>query len=560
MTINSTNSFYQSKNRENISVEIDADRHSTIGQSGRVQFRGYVHGRTLEGVAREAIQQDRESVLSWLNGLDGHFSLIVKGSEFTFAAVDPVRSLPIIWTQSENGVVLSDDGPAIEKRLGLDASVINPSMARAVALSGFTIGNSTLYPQVKQLGPGEVLWLEKGEMLERSYFHWDPWQPFEAQVDDLRKPLSQLNQKLIEDLVASANGRQILLPLSAGLDSRLIVSGLQEFGYQNVRCVSYGLAGNREAKTSYAIAKRLGYEWTFVPYTQSKMREIFHSSEYAAFKTFSDSLTSIHFPQEYPMLLAMLTEHDLDPEAICVNGQSGDFIAGNHVPQLMFEPGGDRQERLDRIVRALLAKHYKHWASLVDDESLTLVGDLLKQEIDKIGGLPEDPYGDHGIYEYCEFQDRQSKYVLNGQRAYEFFGLDWRLPLWDRAYLDFWARAPLAAKKNENLYRTVLEEDNWAGVWKGVSVNPTRIRPGWLVPIRLVAKAMHAPLGRERWHNFERRYLTYWMSSTCAYAAWPFRQVAADQRGAYSAIAWHIADYLVSKGLRWDGRLMDDAA
>lgn len=521
--------------------------------SSQVYLRGCVQGRSHGEVAAEALGQTRQTVAKCLDRLDGHFAIVVTTPHWSFAAVDPVRSYPLIWAMDGQSLLLSHDGSALESRLGLGASDIDQDQACAVALSGFTIGNATLYPQVKQLGPGEYLWIEDGCVSEQRYHRWTPWLPDDVSPEDLREPLSRLNQKLIEDLIQSAEGRPVLLPLSAGLDSRFIASGLKEFGYDNVRCVAYGLAGNREAETSQLIAKRLGYEWTFVPYTQSEMRAIFHSTDYAAYKAYSDSLTSMHFPQEYPMLAAMLNEHDLETDTICVNGQSGDFIAGNHVPASLFETSNNRRERTDRIINALVTKHYKHWSSLVNEKSAAIIGAYLEEEIGKLGGLPDDPSGDHGIYEYCEFQDRQSKYVINGQRAYEFFGLDWRLPLWDRAYLDFWARAPLSAKRNESLYRSVLEADNWGGVWKDIPVNPTRIRPAWLAPLRLAAKVAHAPFGRKRWHDFERRYLNYWMSATCAYAAWPYRQVATDRRGFYSASAWHIADYVESKGLNWDG-------
>ena len=51
---------------------------------------------------------------------------------------------------------------------------------------------------------------------------------------------------------------------------------------------------------------------------------------------------------------------------------------------------------------------------------------------DEINGLPEKIDNDFGLYEFSEFKNRQTKYVITVQRVYEFFGYEWRLPLWDK--------------------------------------------------------------------------------------------------------------------------------
>lgn len=518
-------------------------------------FRGHARGRTPDALAQEAASLSRDAVPVWLNQLDGHFSLVLTGPDWSLAAVDPVRSFPLIWARDGERVLVAHDGPGLVRRLGLGPEDIDPDQAEAFALSGFTIGAATLYRGISQLSPGTFLLVEAGAAPTVAAYHvWRPQHPDPIAPEELADPLARMHEKLIADLVASAAGRKILVPLSAGLDSRMIASGLVAAGYRNVECFAYGLSGNREATVSREIARRLGYPWRFVAYTNAMVRARYESADHQAYLAYADSLTAIPFPQDYPALDVLRREGALDPDAILVNGQSGDFTSGNHIPAALFSPRDDgHAARLERILDALIAKHFKNWMSLQTPERIARIKALLTAEIEAVGGLPDDPAGDHGVYEFSEFVDRQAKYVINGQRVYEYLGHDWRLPLWDRACIDFWARAPLAAKMRQGLYRQVLERENWGGVWRDVPVNPLRVRPAWIVPLRLLAKAAHAPLGQARWRRFEKQYLEYWMAPLCSYAPWPYRQVAADRRGHASAIGWYIEQYLAAKGLGWSG-------
>ena len=513
-------------------------------------FRGAIHGRDAETLAAEAGGLALARLPEWLDGLDGHFSLILTGPDFSFAAVDPVRGYPLLWARDGDRLLVSHDGPALVHRLGLGPDDIDPAQADAFLLAGFTIGAATLYRGIHQLVPGTYVTVCPGvpEPDIAAYHEWRPTRPAEAGAGDLRAPLSRLNERLISDLVAGAKGRRILVPLSAGIDSRFVVSGLAAAGYDNVQCLSYGLPGNREAVIGRRIARRLGYDWTFIPYSNRFVRAAWATEDHRVHEAYADSLTAIPFPQDYPALTALRGQGRLNPETIVVNGQSGDFTSGNHIPAaLIGHDGGSPARRLARILDALVAKHFKHWHGLVVPERVLRVKTLLRSEIDRAGGLPDDPTRDHGVYELSEFVDRQAKYVVNGQRVYEYLGLEWRLPLWQRASLDFWERAPLEAKAHQRLYREVLREDDWGGVWRDIPINPTRIRPLWLKPLRLMAKAAYAPLGAERWHRFERRYVNYWMSPLCAFAEWPYGEVRRERLGAHGAIAFHIRKYLNGK-------------
>lgn len=153
----------------------------------------------------------------------------------------------------------------------------------------------------------------------------------------------RLYERLIQKLVESARGRRILVPLSAGFDSRFIASGLREAGYGDVVCFAYGLLGNRDAVISRRVAERLGYPWHFVRYGNATMHRIFADQDCARNKKSADSLTDVHFPQDYHALDALIADGVAGPESIMVNGQSGDFITGNHVPAALVRREQDER-------------------------------------------------------------------------------------------------------------------------------------------------------------------------------------------------------------------------
>ena len=105
----------------------------------------------------------------------------------------------------------------------------------------------------------------------------------------------------------------------------------------------------------------------------------------------------------------------------------------------------------------------------------------------------------------------------------------------------------------QNIYVKVLKKVNWGNVWNNIEVNPLIISPKWIIPIRLIAKIMFIPFGKEKWHSFERKYLDYFMTTTCCYGPWSYSQIIKDKRGHHSPIGWLIEDYLKNKGLNWKG-------
>lgn len=503
-------------------------------------------------------EKPETAIAAAVQAVQSQFAIVVQSGTNLACAVDKIRSIPLIWSRAANGtMVVAQLGDALFDGLSAQGSTRPPidlSQARAVAMSGCTIGPATLYEGVSTLLSGEFL-LAQGDQapVTHSYFRYLPWQdiPTSPAQEESSEQLEAILLGALKETVRKADGRCIAVPLSAGLDSRYIASGLRQIGYENVLCFSYGQQGNRESQAARKIAQELGYRWEFFPYELSAMREAFADRAYQGFIEYSDSLTSVHFPQDFIAVSGLLRNQILPTDAIVVNGQSGDFLTGNHIPRALADLPETAGAGTEPVIDALLKKHFALWGHLQTSAQHAAVKSLLTSEFDYLAGgeLPAESQQLFGLFEASEYIDRQSKYVVNGQRSYEQLGLDWDLPLWHGDLIEFYAAQPLSAKLGQKLYRDTLMRMNWQGVWRDIPVNPTRLRPWWLPPVRNALKLMHVPLGKTAWHRFERRYLGYFMSTLCAYAIRDWSQVARDGRNPRSARAYHVEDYLLRHGV-----------
>jgi len=490
--------------------------------------------------------------------LEGHFALVVSAPGWTLIAADRVRSVPVAYGRMDEGWRIDARPERLRRAIGLGREALNLDAALALAMAGYTVDDATLYHGIDVVGPGEFVLLRGSEAYRHRYYTYRPWRADKPAYnpDRAHKALAETVLSVVDAMMAGVGDRELVVPLSAGRDSRLIVSAAHHLGYRNVRCFAYGRRGNHEIAASQAIATRLGYPWTVVPMDVPFMRRFYASPTYRSYLSDADTLQACPFVQDMPQIMALKDAGFIPSDAAIANGNTGDFLSGGHVVPAIREPASslDAEERLARILETFIGKHFALWEALLTKDRRGRVAELLGASLQRADAVPDAPEDDYGLFEYAEFQDRQCKYVINGQRVYDQLGHDWRLPLWDKSLLDFFETVPLAGKAGQKLYADMLAAEDWGGVWSRLPVNSKSIRPHWLRPLRFAAKALHAPLGAAAWHRFERRYFQYWMELGGHSSIVSYRRATADRRGARHGIAWLTQSYLERHGIAWDGR------
>lgn len=401
-------------------------------------------------------QIDHETLKAHLLALNGNFALAMETSRYIFCTVDRVRSTPLFYAVSRDGALFSDDANCLRERLD---PPFNEENGAEFLVTGYVTGSDTLFDGISQLQAGEYLVYDKrdGSLITSFYHRFWHGNFFLDSEEDLLNRLDETFVRVFQRLIESTNGRQIVVPLSGGLDSRIIVAMLKRLGVEDVICFTYGKKGNREAEISRRVAEALGYQWYFVEYTREKWYDCYHSEEMQEYLRYGGNLVSIPVIQDFLAVKELKEEGKIPENAVFVPGHSGDMLAGSHIPHDYDQP---QSYTFEKFQEDSLKKHYNFW----EWEGAEL-GSLFRDKIGKsVGGI--SVYDDEccaNAIELFDFNERQAKYIVNSVRAYEFFGYRWQVPLWDGELIDFFLSVPITYRLSQELYKLYADDMLFSG-------------------------------------------------------------------------------------------------
>ena len=425
-------------------------------QHGATSARGLafdLSGRMLSGSALAALFDglaNREAWLSTAAALNGCFAAVRVDNTEIRACVDRLRTYPL-FVAHEGGDVLVSDDPALAAGSISDVH-LDPLSFAEFRLTGYVTGASTLVQGLDQVRAGHCLFYAPRQDVapgQRKFYEFRHRDFFDDDSQHLTQSLVETHARVFRRLMRSAGDRQIVIPLSGGHDSRLIGVMLRDLGCRNILCYSYGVEGNWEARISRQVADYLGFRWKLVPYSSARWRTWSALPEFQRYFRAAGHFAAVPHFQDWPAIYELQRSGDLAKDAVFVPGHSGDFLAGSHIP-LWFEHKAriTRTELLESIFNA----HYTLWDWPRDGRER--LRNALIQRIDKVCGPVVDASPEEAAdqFECWDCQERQAKFIVNSVRVYEFFGYEWRLPLFDSELMDFWSHVPLEKRVGRSLY------------------------------------------------------------------------------------------------------------
>lgn len=381
-----------------------------------------------------------------LRDANGFFAAVLRRDDDVHLFCDRAASHTLFYGQTDEGTYFSDDAAWVREQVGDDD--YDPVAELEYLLSGYVTGHHTLSPGVFQVRCGEHVTLSHGDPpAVRRWFEFPTTRP--SIEGDQRTLLRELDAVIVDAyrrLIEYADGRPIVVSLSAGHDSRLNLLMLSRLGYEDVIALSYAET-DAETDRVKRIADDLGVPWVYVPETHQQWYDWYHSAERERFEEHSGYLDRI---PAIGSVLGVKTARDRElvpDDAVFVTGD-GVMSTGEHISPAFLEDGIGAREVLASIARS----HYKFW-----DWGPAVEEVLLERMRSSVGGIdvrgPDDAVR---FSEHWDWQERQSKFIPRNF-VFEFWDFDWWMPLWDAAYIDFWDRLPRQQKFDKRLHRRYVE-------------------------------------------------------------------------------------------------------
>jgi len=408
----------------------------------RTYTRGFFfqHDRLREGADTLVFTGTRslEEFGRTIGSVNGNFSVIHSEEGRTYVAVDRITSYPLFYTVRGTDVVVSDDVELIVDQIG-SVSMVRESQLEFLA-SHLVIGKKTLYEGIFEVRAGQCLAIDgkTGEIDHVDHFLYRHAESNDSDIATLCSELDAILSRVFDRLVRSVKGKPIVVFLSGGYDSRLVATSLRKAKYENVICVSFGKKGSREIAAAKEVAASLGYRWMALDYEKS-----FIFGRLDSQKT-QDYLRHTCNGRGLPHLQGILLEDyiangSIPPDCVVITGHSGDYIEGGK-GQRQFWPG----------------------KSYTGEQIIDNLVDTIREEL---GQLDKDQYdcsSCQDLVDFFDWRNRRAKYEVNDIRSYDaYLDVEWRLPLWDNEFVDFWLKVPNELRACRKLYYQYVQKEEY---------------------------------------------------------------------------------------------------
>lgn len=393
-----------------------------------VSVRGYIYNTHEELLTGEQLAQffsvhNEEEWIERLQQSNGLFSVICHTPTFSAAAIDTSRIYPVYYRKAADSFLLSDNAYTLVQH----GDKIDEQAMEEYKASGAPFEGKTLVEQIRQVKPGHYLLADGTQK---------PYYQYAIRMQDVcmhtYQELQTLLERVFQRMLQRINGRQIVVPLSGGNDSRLIVCMLKKAGYKNVLCYTAGRPNNKEEMVACKVAEQTGYQWIRINTLDPDLRKLISTDneEFQRYYKHIGNLGNFVWLFDYVALRYLQQKGLLSDNAVFVPGHVADVVAGSHLTKACVHAN----DNVAYLTSCILYDSFEYFAKTQQSVRKAVKQYLLRHT--------HTDSAKWSVFQSFIFQNRLPHNILNSGRVYEFTGYDIELPFWDKEFIDFFRTQP----------------------------------------------------------------------------------------------------------------------
>lgn len=416
---------------------------------GDVWARGYAfspQGNLLSGedlaayfLHTDSSSEFREKLIS-LNGL---FSVVIDNHIFKAAAVDFSRNFPLYF-RLEKELILSDDPSSLR----MPGDRLSAKALAQYDSAGAVGEGMTLIDGIFQLKAGHFICFNENLSIQHRFYTLSVKK--DEVVNHTFPDFLEVLEHITDRLIQSVKGRQMVVPLSGGFDSRLIACMLHNAKYKDVVCYTIGSKESQEVDIARCVAEKLGFPFIQIDTTNAQLAppELIGSEDFEKYYRFLGGYSNFLWLYEYFAVRFLKLNSLIAEDAVFVPGHSGDSFAGSHLIKGQLEEYASAESMADTLLR--YSNEYAYRADLKKEVQSWFERELAENVL---------PYS---AYQSYIFQNRQAHQIVNAARAYSHFDYELRLPLFDLELLDFMKTLPFCQLRRKSFYNNAVMNEVFA--------------------------------------------------------------------------------------------------
>jgi hypothetical protein len=387
---------------------------------------------------------------------------------------DWLGSIPVFHTEIHEGRVASTLEPVVVASAGYTPEDFFLPGLVSLLINGHFISDWTLYKNMKVIPPDSAMvWDENGfrvnplHSVEPSQSRW------EAGWDNLVDEMHELSRQAVAD--ALKTNSKWIVPLSSGLDSRLIAGVAAEIG-ADVTTYAWGASNTTDVVFSQKIAQTLGFPWKRIDLPKDFL--VRYTPLWAGLFG-----SSMHFHGMYQM--AFFDKLGSELHGGVLSGFLGDILAGDDVGALLrVHSNGQSVQILDDWYVHWLPKDVPSFMKVPVDDAVDQIREAIKEQI------ISSPGAIHQKIQLLELRTRQRLFT-NFQTIVSDYWRGVATPFLNRTYARFCLSIPRIALDDRRLLSGVFRRYyGQLAVIPGTYANEPLILTGKYLLLRKVANAL----------------------------------------------------------------------